>query len=327
MEVPEVYAEAHRRVRAQIDTIRSKGGSFQGFGAFVKIARALIDWTIRTREFPTGIEKDFEKAARVFGTMKSAPSNVLAWYDRNRAQLDLLLEAGDWPEKTTRAQVEQAQVTKIGSFHLHNTVGTFGDDFDTVVKRVERVEEILRSHLDFERVLYGNVYLVRQIKSMRILAWYAKAQDETYVRLISKREIPELESSILHELGHRYWYRMMKEKQRVGFAKLYSSLRSSLQNPVSMPKVGDSIQITVRGQIRTQKIVSFDRGIYHTEGGLGAREKDVRRHIEAKAALGRFPSAYSMKSVEEFFPECFEHYGHETLKPDLRESFEALLSL
>lgn len=292
----------------------------------VRAGRPLADWIIQTRVIPAGKTKAIELAVRTVESMARVPKDIPGWYEKNAGRLNLLLEAASWPERSGASEAA-SQVLKVGPFEVHNTIGADDKHFKEIADLVENAVRSLSTTRDFKKVLYGPVFVVGQLKQSKTLAWYSITDDDVYVRSLAKKGRDDLQS-LIHELGHRYWFKFASQDQKRAIITLYRSLGFA---KVEMPNEGDPLPIPLKGHPTTptivKKTVEFHRGrprvVFQLSTGGYVLASDVEKILSTKAA---FPSMYSATNYEEFFAECFSFYTLGQLKPDLASKFEAALS-
>lgn len=283
-------------------------------------ARPLADWVIQTRSIPAGKSKAVELAARLVTNIARVPTDAVAWYGKNSGKLDLLLEAAQWGERASTESDDNLEVATVGPFKVHNTIGANAKQLGEIKGIVENAVRSLGTTLDFRKVLYGDVFIVGQLKQSTTLAWYSVTEDDVYVRSLMKKGIDSLKS-LTHELGHRYWFKFFPTDAKQRVLKLYYDLGS--QRP-ELPdlKVGDLLPVEVRGAKGPITIVSRTGLTLGLSTGGAVSMMDVQKFLRNKAV---FPTVYAAKNVEEFFAECFAFYTMGTLKPDLAAQFEAAI--
>lgn len=287
----------------------------------IKAARPLADWIIQTRVIPPGKAKAIEMAARAVGSMARLPQDILDWNKKNGDRLNLLLEAASWPERSGSDE-SASQVATVGPFKVHNTVGANDKQFKEIQGLIENAARSLATTRDFRKVLYGDVFVVGQLKQSNTLAWYNITNDEVYVRSLAKKGYDGLHS-LTHELGHRYWYKFTSPEVKKSVTSLfYKTKAASIRAPSWVFNPGDQIPIKVRG-VRGAPVVDRvdDTFYYFTQGG----QIPIRNVNLALAEFAAFPSIYASSNVEEFFAECFSFYTMGKLKPELTEGFLAAL--
>lgn len=287
----------------------------------IKAARPLAEWVIQTRVIPPGKAKSIEMVARVVGSMARLPQDILDWNKKNGDRLNLLLEAASWPERSDSDE-SASQVSTVGPFKVHNTIGADAKQFKEIQGLIENSARSLATTRDFKKVLYGDVFVVGQLKQSNTLAWYNVNNDDVYVRSLAKKGYDGLHS-LTHELGHRYWYKFTSPEVKKNIRSLYYETQgANARSPSWVFNPGDQIPIKVRGVRGTPVVDRVDDTFYYfTQGGQIAI-RDVNRLLLGFRA---FPSMYAASSVEEFFAECFSFFVLGRLKPDLADGFQKAL--
>ena len=302
------------------------------FSAVVERAREMADWALQTRAIPKGEAKALELATRLV-TIIRVPSNIISWYDTNRQKLDFLLQTMTWGEKSS-GSAGSLDLATVGPFKVHNTIGAKEKQFKDLQALVKSAVRVITPVMDFKKVLYGDVFIVGQLRQARTLAWYSPSQDEVYLRNLARKGIDDLES-LVHELGHRYWFKFATPNQKRNISLLYMDLGISARN-VRVPdlKPGDVLPVPVRGLEPPLVITSITPRSYVITprklpvgvlpGATATVSIDaVQGLMKQKAVTGKlFPTAYSMKNDVEFFAECFAFYVLGKLPKDLVPQFE-----
>lgn len=287
--------------------------------------RDVAEWALQTRAIPAGKSKALELVARLFG-MKRFPTDLVKWYDTNKDRLDFLATVGAWKERSVTEE-GGLDVASAGAFKVHNTIGADEKKFEEIKGLVASATKALTTTLDFKKVLYGDVFVVGQLKQSNTLAWYSVREDDVYLRSLAKKGIDDL-SSLVHELGHRYWFKFASQAQKDAITNLYFDLgRKRFEVKVERPKVGEPLPVPLSGNRNEKPIITKDTGLtFELSTGGYVKADQLLKILEQQAlAKGVFPSAYSMKNNEEFFAECFAHYTLGKMKPDLSARFEAAL--
>lgn len=191
----------------------------------VHAARPLVEWVVQTREIPSGKAKAVEMVARLMAGMSSLPRDPVDWNQKNGARLNLLLEAASWPQRSTGG-AGTLQAVSVGPFKVHNTIGANEKQFGEVRGLVESASRALSTTRDFKKVLYGDVFIVGQLKDPGTAAWYSLKDDDVFVRSLAKKGGDDL-GSLIHELGHRYWWRFTTPDQRRAIQSLFVELTAN----------------------------------------------------------------------------------------------------
>ena len=286
--------------------------------------REFTEWALQTRVIPAGKSKPLEMAARLFGLQRQ-PKDVVKWYDTNKDRLEFLLEVGKWKERSTSAD-SGLELATAGAFKVHNTIGADEKHFEELQGLVSSATKAIQPVLDFKKVLYGDVFVVGQLKQSKTLAWYNVKDDDVYLRSLAKKGFDDL-SSLVHELGHRYWFKFATMEQKKAVATLFYELSSKGRaTQITRPKVGDPLPVPLKGS-KEVPIITKDTGrtFELSTGGYVNADSLLKILQQQAAAKGVFPSAYSMTNYEEFFAECFAFYVLGRMKEDLATSFEKAL--
>lgn len=276
-------------------------------------ARPLVEWVLQTRSIPPGKAKGIEMVARLFE--KKIPKGIAPWYEKNKDRFPLLLEAAEWPERSS-----ESEIAKAGPFTVHNTIGATSEQFKEIVGLVDQADRALHV-LDFKKVAYGDVFVVGQLKQTRTVAWYNIAEDDVYVRSQAKKGIDDLRY-LLHELGHRYWFKFMPVTGKALIYKLYGDLKYA-RVPVELPKVGEPIPMEFWEEPNPPTVTKIDHKFIYFSDGKGIKIDAYRKFVQIDAV---FPSRYSATNEAEFFAECFAFFALGQLKPELKERFEAAVT-
>lgn len=303
----------------------------------VEKGREMATWALQTRSIPSGQAKAMELAARLVALVR-VPSNIISWYDTNRTKLNFLLETLTWPEKSDGSKGKgDVDLATVGAIKVHNTIGANPKKFQELQDLVRSAVRVISPVRDFKKVIYGDVYVVGQLRQATTLAWYSVKEDEVYLRNLAKKGIDDL-YSLIHEYGHRYWFRFASPLTKSNIAMLYSKLATEARR-VRVPdlKVGDILPVPVRGTVPPLVITNITTSKYVVKPKklpIGVLPKSdmmvsisaVESILKRQAVTGKiFPTMYSMKNVEEFFAECFAGMVLGRLPKNLLTEFEAAL--
>lgn len=286
--------------------------------------RNLASWVLQTRSIPPREAKSLELVSRLLGSIRRMPRDILAWWDKNNARLWFLLKASKWAERS-EDQGGAPGVVKVGPFTIHNTIGVDYKLFGNIKALVEAAVRSISTTLDFKKVLYGDVYIVGQLKDSRTLAWYAIKDDDVFVRSMAKKGHNDLRS-LIHELGHRYWFKFMSRSAQDAVRALYHRmLNQGNSKRIEMPKIGEPLPVPIRGQKEPPIVTNFDGGYFHLSTGGRVKFQQVFKIMRQLQVVEAFPSAYAATKLEEFFAECFAFYVMGELSEGLAQDFEAAL--
>lgn len=169
-------------------------------------------------------------------------------------------------------------------------------------------------------ILYGNLFIVGRLKQPRTLAWYNVTTDELYIRPHVKVGSEEAHN-LLHELGHRYWFKEMTRERKSAWASYHMMLGFS-RPTVKMPGPGDVFPIPISGRKEAPIVERVEGGSIFFVGGGSIDRLKVMKILQRDAS---YPSPYAATSAEEHFAEAFSMYGLGDLGPDHVKAFEAIV--
>lgn len=313
------FAEAYKTLVGVINDSRRLGLPGDGFKVRYAANKPWLDLMTRgakivegilsTRSIPQASAKSLEMAYRLCTGSSRMPKDVYIWFAKNQRLLDTIAEAAvKWPEK----QEGSDQLFKLGSFTVHNTLGISGPALDAFKKMLEVVIQKVKGNVvpGFTQVLYGDVYLVGQLKGATTAAWYNTQEDVVYCRLTKKNWGFDEGFALIHELGHRYLRKFANKAAIPAWNRHHRQLEGKPVE-VSMPQVGDPLPLKIRGAPRGFRPVALrqtpDAYWYKrpdgSEGSISSME--IRKVQHANQAAGKkFPTAYSGHSAEEHFCEA-----------------------
>ncbi|MDB4278633.1 hypothetical protein N9917_03445 [Deltaproteobacteria bacterium] len=285
---------------------------------------------LRLKVAPKGQAKKLEQAARVIVSARRRPKNYIKWWAKNQKHFDLLLEADGWDDKSENSSV----LFKLGPFSIHNTLNLSGEELEGVTQAFKKVVRVAKKTglSDFKKVMYGDVFVVGRIQQAHTVAWYYPAEDTVYVRPYNKAGNDET-TSLLHELGHRYWKKFADRSKKEQWVRLHRRMSGKGVGKeeigeVQLPGVGEVVTIAKfkgRGRNRRQPVVTEIKGnqIFVDTGGFFTREQ-FYNHAYNAAKRGRFPSAYAATNYEEHFCEALAHRAVGKLKPEAVAAFDEI---
>lgn len=307
---------------------------------------------------PPTLRKQVEGAARVYAKSRHSVRRKLPGQDfEYLGDFEKLVEtlrlhvavAKEALEKGVEHGAEGAQVsTKVdaGPFMLVNTGGFSDTVMGTVASVVKKVSDFAKQ-AGFSKVLYGDILVTNTIDRASVLAFYLVNNDEMFVRANVKANIDTVQT-VLHELGHRYETKFLRDTQ--GVARLYRLISGQEDGKVreiqdqmsdSAPVSGDTV--VIKGNLWQVKGLNWGRGgkrnviledphnpkslasislagYLHYKGGAGLHVKTVDEDPDYKG----FVTNYAKKSPSENFAEMFAFYCMGRLPAAQAAAFEQL---
>lgn len=285
--------------------------------------------------------KAFQKAMADFKrTMQKPPfsEKVFDWIEKRLPSMQLLFEAINWPAKQVSDDPSQGLTFRIGPFVVHNLAEA---DTDNLSRALLDCAEVIKSSgvNGFEKVLYGDVYFVRDFQSgagHNVLASYNSFRDIVLVKVFSgtrgkAKALAEFANSeyrvrhsIIHELGHRFWFKVLTDKQRAAWVQRHQSvqgthdqmlkdLRASAKDLIKVNTYLPS-DITYKGApIFVQEVIGQSSVRALVEGLPGGNtmlrldyDGLVNQIVQRKTRemTMAFPTEYAAKNHEEHFAEA-----------------------
>ena len=167
-------------------------------------------------------------------------SLYLKYVEDTREQLGIISEAMTKGRPIAEGDAQDPSKVKAGPFTLINT-GGFSDDIMQSVAEVVKKSAEYASTSGFGQVCYGEVNVSQKIGRQNTLAFYMIQQDEMFVRADAKASENFLHN-ILHELGHRYQLKFLKNKSAP--RRLYMIIGNRHQDEIykNAPKKGDVVK-------------------------------------------------------------------------------------
>lgn len=283
----------------------------------VDLSRAVM----AMKEIPSGQEKKFEMATRIFISVATRPTNPVTWFSKNKTAFMYLWEAAEtWPDKAEGGN----QFFIVGPFTVHNTMGLVGDDLEGIRNALQKAAMLLKgsSIPGVEHVLYGDVMIVGKLKKGTAVAWYYEDEDTVYVRPFKNAGFDELHS-IVHELGHRYIRKFVNKNMWSEWVRYHTKIVYTRPSGTRMPEVGEELPFTVSGMGKSNPIVKRIDGdkFYVTETGFITKSV-IKDHIDD---IAKYPTAYSAKSEHEHFCEAMAHRVMGKLKEPNLSDFKSIV--
>lgn len=274
----------------------------------IQRGRDLAQAVMAQKVAPRGQAKKLEVAARLMLSSRRQPRDIFKWEIQNQPKFRLLIEAGTrWED----AADNDSALFSLGPFTIHNTLGLTGDELEGVKKTLEKAIKTARQSgvHGFERVMYGDVFVVGRLQQPNTLAWYNPSEDTVYVRPNLKVGRGAMHN-LIHELGHRYWERFAGSQQKRDWASWHQNM-SYLDGPepeVHIPQPGEVVEIARaegRGKNKRKPVVTEIRGnrIFVDTGGFFTANQ-FYQHAAREAELAKYPTRYAATNREEHFCEA-----------------------
>ena len=350
MDIEDTYDYFRRDFVSIIEQIRQYPDLYypQNAHSFVMKGKAIASHIISHKAIPTNKSKPIELVVRLFTNMKMLPKHFTEWFSKNQERFILLMETQKWPDKK-----EGEHIQKAGPFMVHDSIGLSSEDMSDVVSLIaDAVTKLHNTHApNVMKIAYGPVYMVAQIQRSNWAAWYMPNTDTLYVR--PKLKKMNATHAFLHELGHRYWYKVMDPKHKTAWDNYHRSL-SGLADDVKDWKsfeVGDDFPYKLKG-LKNPYVLSYGATkdillisdednhvpLYRvTKGPVKTEFVDLRDNknigyvkthdmYKAKNVSDRYPSQYAATETQEHFAEAFAFMATGDLKEPNRTHYLEILN-
>jgi len=286
----------------RIDTNRS-------WVQLINLGYKIAEGILSTRSIPSNKTKSFEMAYRLFYRSRRMPKDIYKWWAKNKKRIELIIEAAQrWKPKEKGTE----ELFTHGPFTVTNTVGITGAKLEAFKKALDTVISKVKLNAvpGFQKVLYGDIYLVGQLSQAHHAAWYTPHDDVVYCRLSRKKWGFDEIHALIHELGHRYWRKKAPKDKKMEWNSHHLDIKYSRVD-IDMPDIGETLPVHVKGAPRgwLPVVDSIQEGmyIYKTPDDRTGRIPSfkLRQFLDkTQGAELRFPTAYSATNEEEHFCEA-----------------------
>jgi hypothetical protein len=287
-------------------------------------SRALVHLVAQDKAVPAAKSKAFERAFRAVD-LKTKPRNATQWFVKNQTALQLLLETNSWSDKGKH--VERAH--KVCSFTVHNQ--TASEDVGATAKILCEAEDLLRRSgiPNISDVLYGDVFFVGQIERKKgVAAKYYPTRDVIFL-IVTKRFEHRYLHSLIHEIGHRYWRKVMTRDQHQAWGTYHRSLAHRAVD-VELPPLGSPLGEAKRvGDLPPPRIIGYPyiqgRAAMQLDTGGYVWVDQYIKYKKQEARVKLFPTAYASTDPEEHFCDAFSLFTMGELKEPHATNFVAVV--
>ena len=291
--------------------------------------RKWSQYVIDNLALPRGKAKKVEMAVREFSRARE-PKDLVKWFEKAAPRLEILLDAKDWPLRS-EAHDDVVRVFDYGPFTVHNTIHLEGKALDRAKRIVDKaIRAASKTGLPgFASVVGGNLYLVGQLGRPRWAAWYMPGKDGYYLRPVM-RGVSEDDAArhIIHEMGHAYWEKRLDRKTKSEWGGHHRALQYGTRN-VEMPKEGDILPFPVNK--KTVKVLRRDGpnvvlADVKTGDEIGkVSAMKLYDWVSKAATVGKYPSVYATKNMEEHFCEAVSFRAMGGLSPENEQAYREIL--
>lgn len=304
----------------------------------------LIFWGIlqQYKISSTSDRKIIEQASKEFSKDRlQRPKREVA-LEALRKKLDIYrsyLDAAERVIKKGERHTDEAAGTTndAGCFTLVNAGGFTPQQMEDVVKVVDKASSLIKAK-GFGRICYGTIQVTNNIsRGSNVLAFYAIATDEMFVRGNLKGKQGPAISTVIHELGHRLHLKFFKSKDNE-VKSLYEALmrgdRDDLERTINdkanWPKPGDVHE--ERGKVYEVDGVELNRTLDYVVKVHLKDAPEIKASMPLRSWISvkglkkdNFVTPYARTDPGENFAEMFDHYIEGTLPDGQVQMLEAII--
>lgn len=275
----------------------------------------LAHVVLHDKQVPAADVKLFERTMREFNR-KRLPRKLMQWYEKHMPSIKLLAQTHRWPDKSASREQShdiEVRVDEHGmdaSFVVHNQTGK---DATATLKMLESAANLaLSSGMPrIDEVIYGDVYLVGEVE--RNKNWKALyLPDGDLIRVVlSPRFDDHVIMSTIHELGHRYWQKILGHDARRAWSRHHYEIEKAAVASIEPPKAGDVIP-DPKGDLIVQDVSPhprYDLVINLIDPKHPSRSLSIKYttfiKVERDNAMRRaYPTPYARTDEQEHFCEA-----------------------
>ncbi len=233
---------------------------------------------------------------------------------------DLMFLIACWENLADKKNID----FEINNLKVHNQ--TTLKDLSNYYNSITRASNLLKK-TNFERTLYGDIFLVENLKSGEDFGWYYEKHDQIWLEV---EKVKDIMHNLLHEIGHRYFKLFATNNQKKQWAEYFKKLRFAKIDSSSLPKIGDSIYDLYKLSIPNFQpyqdfvvdIIGEGENTYYKIKQPKSTREFYFQQKELYPYLN-FPTSYSQKNSEEFFCETLAQYFKGLLKnKTIKKEFE-----
>lgn len=239
-----------------------------------------------------------------------------------------------WHNAPDRQEAKEKDMVKLfgGKVHLYFVDKKLkAPEKEAIISMFEEVYKLLASSKlpHFDKVFYGDVFFMEHVENHSTAGVYSPSTDNLWFNSTLWRKQPKEVSkeTLIHELGHRYYRKVLNAKEKKAWSDFYSVLVATPYTESKAPKIGDSASIdwgfsfqgVKPGEDIIHRILLIGpEHYYFFKNGSG---ESFFRDGEL-AQRGYFPTEYSRENPEELFCETLALYSLGALRPMVRHIIE-----
>ena len=293
-----------QRIGRKVFDIVSEGGSVDGF-----------------YEFRHGLFTHSSFGASAADTERWKAEFMMA-YDANQMKLYMPPEEAE----ALFSAGNQGGKTMIGGFDVtHLKTLSSQEEYDKVCEPAISAAVRLLDQAGMQFLEYGEIRMGNDIEGCGMN--YIDKID-LIEKNSAKLSAKSMESSLIHELGHRYDEKFMDDRQKSEMRRAYESRKRRF----SELKKGDVIEFE-NGKVFTVKELGRYNILLKSDDGSEIKNEDISLIVDRIRSINGvgflyeadgIPSNYSLRNEHEFIADCFRAWVYGEFSGDLKEFFDGV---
>lgn len=320
----EAWIPLDRKLKEANGNLRHQKTVWKYWGQpFINRMKDLCFWVLKHKQPPANVRR-LDLIVKPFLSMRGNPRDPVAWIDKHAHNIEVVFKSYRWEDRADG-------VEEVAGFRVHNLAGLTDDKLADIRKLVViSARAIKGSGLPkVSSLFYGDIYITNELLGGTTLAFYRRAQDTIWLHP-KTRFGPASEHSLIHEVGHRYWAKVLPTSAKRAWKVWDSKLRAAgsyKQPDFVWPEPGERLPFRVSGHGKLPPVVlRVDRSgrtvkFYISNNGY-VTLRQLQTHYKKESLRAQFPTPYAEQGgSEEHFCEAFSLYCQGKLEEPHQTAF------
>lgn len=297
-------------------------------------AKPFLFLLMETRVVPENVSRQVFATNSAILKVQRTPNKPWTWWAKYGAGFKYILQNWQkWPDKADLGASSDAKLT-VGPFVVHNVVHAKEKQIEQIrVLLADAAKAVKKSKIPGSAaILYGDVLVAGKFGRNRTVGLYIPEKDLIYIRPLAKITHDHLKT-LIHELGHRYWDKVMPRSQKAEWTTHHRAIASQDAGAIATvwPKVGDPIPFDLKGFKTRPLVTRISGGAFYVEkngkevGSISAQ--NIIRGQQEDRIQASYPTPYAATDPEEHFCESFALYSMGKLPPEHKTPFKQIIGV
>jgi hypothetical protein len=230
----------------------------------LRVGSRIVHHVLAEKVIPAAEAKRFEKAAKALTGASRAPNKPYAWWLKNKDALSVLIDADRWKDKDDTE--DTGLIQKVRGFDILNQAPSLKEkDYDIIVEDFKKAMTLIERSgvIHSNSVFYGNCVISPEISKKNVLAFYTLKEDAIYLKP-STKDRGDRVKTIIHEIGHRIWYKFLSSEIKDSWAKWHIACEYTRVD-IKMPSVGDTLPFKISGNKDFPVVTKIEGDRFYTD--------------------------------------------------------------